>query len=269
VPTPSSRRHYKLDFTDTHLLSAHDIVWKICSVFQISPEQTLTLKVARIDFTADTSGTPVQWFKEHCRVLKKRGSEDYESVKTATNRGITTITFGKSPDLYRIYNRIAEKRERKEEVLYPGMHTGAPVPVITRIERECRGRKIPAEVHTLSRLFDNAEDFDPFQNLVLTPGGRSSATDDWDPKRWLMNLGLAYAVQQLGEAAVRSRLNRDRNAHRFFPKYTELLQAGLPGPTREHLRNSYRNSTVLQLNQPRPGPDGELVYPAGGPVWTL
>jgi hypothetical protein len=46
----------------------------------------------------------------------------------------------KRPDLLRIYNRIAESMRGAEGVLYSAMASGAPAPVVTRIERQCSGR---------------------------------------------------------------------------------------------------------------------------------
>jgi hypothetical protein len=264
-----ARRHYKLDFTDTRLMSVHDLLWRICSLFDISHDEALTARVVRIDFTADVYGTPIFWFKENARVLRKSRTSSYETILAETKKGVTALVFGKRPDLIRIYNRIAEKRERGEDVLYSGMASGAPAPVVTRIERQCSGIKIPAQLARLGQFFANTEDFDPFVNLVLAETGAEPGTDDWKPHRWLMNLGLQAAVQQLGKAAVLSRLNKAGNGYRYFQQYAGFLRATGRGPTREDLRNSYRSSTILQFNQPRTDQDGQLTYPAGGMVLTL
>lgn len=269
VPVPRAKSYCKIDFVDTRLMCADDILRRVNWLFGLTDQQAHQLKVARIDLTADIMGTPVSWFHQHCRVLKKRRSEQYETVKKDTERGVTTLNFGKRPNMYRIYDRIAEKQFRKEDVLYHEMHLGSPEPTVTRIERQCTGKGVPRELATLGAVFENAEDFNPYETLVLSDGIAEPRTDAWKPQRWLMNLGLAYAVQQLGIAAVRSRLNKSRNATRYFEKYSELLNSSACGPTVEDLSRSYKASTTLQLNIPRRGSDGDLLYPAGMLSWVV
>jgi hypothetical protein len=85
-----------------------------------------------------------------------------------------------------------------------------------------------------------------------------------------MNIGLATAVQQFGEATVRVRLNRTGgNARRIFEKYSELLRSDSPGVTEEQLREVYRKGTIRHLNLPVQGRDGEIIYPQGGMTFLL
>jgi hypothetical protein len=270
---PAGRRHYKLDFTSTRLLTVDDLISRISSVFALSREQALALKVTRIDFAVDVADIPVQWFKESCRVRHKSKSGTYDTMKSETAKGTTTVSFGGRPDLYRIYNKIAEKRQRGEEILYTGMFTGGPVPVVTRIERQCNGRAVPKDLATLGALIDHGGKCDPFQNLVCTVGAKTiPCTEDWLPQRWLMNLGLACAVQRFGEASVRSRLNRTgngNNAQRVFSKYSELRIDAGTGISREQLCELYRASTIRQFNRPKTEEDGSITYPQGGRVFKL
>jgi hypothetical protein len=266
------KRHRKVDFTDTRLLSAGDVLWRLTKFFQIKEEQALSLRVARIDFAADVCGVPMEWFKRHCRVKAKRKSQSYENLKVESSKGaVTSLVFGKRPDLYRVYNRVAEKRERGADILYAGMFSGALAPIVTRVERQCSGKAIPQQLSTLSGLFKHGADVDPFPGLICTPTSTDGlADDDWSPQKWLMNVGLATVVKEIGEATVRARLNRaGGNARRIFEKYSQLLRSESPGVTVEQLREVYRNGTIRQLNLPVHEPDGATRYPQGGRTFTL
>ena len=271
VPVAKEKRHFKIDFTDTRLLTAEDLKWRLNWLFRIRPDQASSLRISRIDFAADVCGVSVEWFKRHSRVKRKQSLRSYEVCEVETSKGaVTSVVFGKRPDLYRIYNRVAEKRARGADVLYYGMFSGAPAPTATRVERQCSGRAIPKNVATLGGLFEHAADVNPFPNLICTQTDDGEiSTDNWTPQMWLMSVGLASAVRELGEATVRARLNRTGNANRFFEKYSDLLHIDSPGVTEDRLREIYRKGTIKQLNLPRTGADGKVRYPAGGFMLTL
>lgn len=268
---PIAKRHLKVDFTDTRLMTADDLLWRLTWMFRIGEEQARAFRVQRIDFAADVFGVPVEWFKRHCQVKRKRKTQSYEVCRSETSKGaVTSVVFGKRPDLYRIYDRVAEKLARGAELLYPGVELGAPAPIITRVERQCSGRSIPKAVGSLGALFENAAEIEPFPGLVCRKAeGARISHEDWAPQMWLMSLGLATAVRELGEAIVRARLNRRGNAARIFDRYSGLLRADSPGVTAQQLREVYRRSTVRQLNLPIVGEDGTIRYPAKGRLLTL
>jgi hypothetical protein len=271
VPVAKEKRHWKLDFTPTRLFTAEDLLSRLTWLFKMTREQALSVQIARIDFAADVNGVTVEWFRRHSRVKRKRKSQSYEVCKAESSKGsVTSVVFGKRTDLYRIYDRVAEKQARGADVLYAGMLSGDPVPTITRVERQCSGRSIPKDLLTLGGLFEHAAETDPFPNLVCRKtDAEYVSTEEWRPQQWLMSVGLATVVKQLGEATVRARLNRKGNAKRVFSKYSGLLRDGSPGVTKDRLREIYRITTIKQLNLPTTGPDGEISYPAGGVVYLL
>ena len=272
VPVRREKRHFKVDFTGTRLLTAEDMLWRLISLFQIQREQALSFQVARVDLAADVYGVPVEWFRQHSRVKRKRRPQSYEAWKADSSKGaVTSVVFGKRPDLYRIYDRIAEKKKHGKEILHAGLSSGVPSPIVTRVERQCTGRSISKEFRTLDGLIKHAADVQPFPQLVCSHTVAERVADDnWPPRRWLLNIGLATAVRQYGEATVRARLNRGgKNAKRFFEQYSDMLRSDQPGVTAEQLREIYRSTTIRQLNVPVTGPDGEARYPAGGFVLTL
>ena len=271
VPIAKEKRHFKVDFTDTRLMSADDILWRLMWLFEVDQEQALSFRIGRIDFAADVYGVSVEWFKLNSRVKRKRTTLSYEGCKEETSKGnITSVAFGKRPDMYRIYDRVAEKRHRGAETLYDGMSLGAPVPIVTRVERQCSGRAVPKDVATVGALLEHASTVDPFPALwCREKNDGSPSTEGWPPQKWLMNEGLAAVVQRYGEATVRARLNRGRNAMRIFSRYSELLSENSTGVTADRIHEIYRFGTVKQLNIPVRGPDRELQYPADGVVLTL
>jgi hypothetical protein len=272
MPTAKEARHSKVDFTDTRLLSADDLLMRLTSLFRVSREQAMSFRVVRIDFTADVYGVPVEWFRQHCRVKRKRKPRSYEVSESETSRGaMTSVIFGKRPDLYRIYDRVAALSEVKRDALFGSGTSSVPLPVVTRVERQCNGKAIPRDLSTLGGLFEHAAEVDPFPALVCRQTNTDRiASDNWPPQRRLMKLGLAAAVQELGEATVRARLNRTGgNAKRIFDRYSDLLRSVSAGVTVAELRDQYRRRTIRQLNWPVVGVDGKLTYPAGGLTLTL
>jgi len=238
-------------------------------LFLLTESQAADLRVRRVDFAADIAGVSVEWFRMNCRVRNKQTSMEYLASE-ATRRGATTLMFGVRDDLIRIYNKVREMKDGGKDVLYHGMFLGRPEPITTRVERQCRGSKVPAQFQTIGDLFRNADTFDPFSEMELAVAEDIPDTDSWTDQKWLMNLGLQCAVKRLGEKAVRGRLNRSGNAHRYFSKYSELLRAAAVGGIgSEPLRNVYQLSTRRQLNLPWADENGEIRYPKDGLLMSL
>ena len=93
------------------------------------------------------------------------------------------------------------------------------------------------------------------------------ATDGLRPAAWEVIKGTKHLVWMVLTKLAETK--KAGNGHRYFQQYADFLRATGRGPIREDLRNSYRRSTIVQLNQPRTGQDGQLTYPAGGMVLTV
>jgi hypothetical protein len=99
---------------------------------------------------------------------------DPELCIRATERNVQTLYFGKRPNCIRIYDKLAELRSRAlelrpdESVLLNPIER--PGRVLTRVERQCGGGRIPAEVATVGTLLKNARSLDPFEYLELRKG---------------------------------------------------------------------------------------------------
>ena len=99
---------------DVRHLTAEDLVLQIERCFDIESLDILELRVSRIDFTADVKDLPVEWFRRHRRVRQKRLSTQWREV---TKSGVTSLEIGKRPDLYRIYNKVQERKDKGKKVL--------------------------------------------------------------------------------------------------------------------------------------------------------
>ena len=274
LPIPKEKRHFRVEFVHTRVLCAEDLLWGLKSLFQIDQEEAMSLPVARIDFAVDVFDVPVEWFNRNCRVKGKKKVRSYEGQKKEASTGaLRSLQFGSNhSDLYRIYDRISEGLGRRVEELLEWKRSAYPLPIITRVERQCCGSGVPDNLKTLGGVFKQASEADPFPKLECTQTGSDPiAVESWTPQQWLMNVGLAAVVKELGLATVRARLNRTGggNAKRIFDKYSDLLRSDSPGVSADFLRERYRKRTIRQLNLPIRGPDGKIRYPMGGRTLTL
>jgi hypothetical protein len=245
LPCPKG---HKLEFKRIRHLTGNDIRRLVREYFDVSEEQVGVLKVVRVDFAVDV-GVPVRWFRDHAEVKYKQKSEQFPGWKVNGVRLVQGLQFGSHTDLYRIYDKTAQKNDVGEPLLYPGMGTGAPPPTVTRIERQCTGANVPREARTLGELMSNVLEYDPFERLILHDTEGTSTTDGWDAQKLIGCLGLRALVQEAGSvAAARKRLNElsGRKASRYFDQYSDLLNAP-PGITRSSILQLYRQSTERQL----------------------
>ena len=87
--------------------------------------------------------------------LSREGEKEATVLRDFEGRvfkgGVTALVFGKRPDLYRVYHKVAEKRERGADILYAGMFYGAPTPIVTRVERQCSGKAFPQRAFYVRR----------------------------------------------------------------------------------------------------------------------
>jgi len=255
----SRPKGHKLEFKRTRYLTAEKIVRKVREYFDISAEQALDLRVVRVDFAVDIPAS-LDWFRRHAEVKFKQSSEQFPGWKAGAKRGTRTLYFGSKTDLYRIYDKTAQRIDTGEPFLYPGGYSpggmkDAPPPTITRIERQCTTLCVPKEVGTLRALLSAAVTFDPFARLVLHGGDGKPTMEGWDAQKWLCCLGLKAAVDETDIPTVRKRLNSlsGKKASRYFERYGDLLN-DQPGVSKAHLLKYYLQTTQGQLYPTAPGP---------------
>jgi hypothetical protein len=163
----------------------------------------------------------------------------------------------------RIYDKVAEyqaqfdKLRRKasldaDPLEFTQEFGLSPDAVLTRIERQFGGGRIPPELVSFGNL-SNAPDFDPFSAIEITDGGGDrlpSVGDCASVTEYLCGLQVNEWAQRIGMQQFRAWLNRNsgRNGARFLDKYARFLpNAYGNGVTSKQLYDNYRESTIRQL----------------------
>lgn len=247
----------KIELLDAGTMSLAGMQHEIERIFDVDSRR---LGVMRLDLAADVEGVPVAWFAENVRAIWKRHVADFSQVDCLQigKKEIETIYFGKRPNCFRIYNKIAEWRHqyarmRKranadtppfEEVFgYP--ETGV---VLTRVERQIGGARIPGAVSTVGDLRALAR-FNPFDRLQFLAGGEADpSVEEHGFEKYAIGMFLRDRVQKEGIHRVRAWLNRyaHKNAARLMDRYGDFLPANVEfNPAR--LLESYRDSISRQL----------------------
>jgi len=248
---------HKLELIDTGQATLSEMLHEIERVFDVDGRR---LEISRIDLAADIAGVPVAWFLEHLRARWKRFTADLGKIEYARmgKLGVETFYLGKRPNCYRIYDKLGEFRYQYRrlkvepkpafEVLYGVPETGGAV--LTRVERQIGGSRVPAAIKTVRKL-DCLIDFDPFENLQILAGrAGTSKVEDYDVSTYLEGRGLQVVIQELGGVhRARAWLNKRSggNAARTFRRLFDFLPASGDGLTIDRIRDAYRDSVGRQL----------------------
>jgi hypothetical protein len=254
--------NHKLELMETGNKSFRELVSEINRVFIVDPMQ---LGVMRVDLTADVVGIPVPFFQDALRAAYKQVANDIEKADQFSRLGrgdIQTLYLGSRPNCFRIYNKIAElkkqyaalkRNETKEqplasfEELYGYPSEGF---ILTRVERQFGGSRIPDELSTLKTLRENIATFDPFKSLeFLTTSKPEPDPDEYDLTKFLAGLGLRHLIQELGMQRTRRFINKKSrgNAARTFRELGDFLPPNIEGFSAADLTRHYRDSTQRQL----------------------
>ena len=218
--------------------------------------------------------------------IRKSGTDEVEFVGMGTAQA-QSIYVGKRPNMIRIYDKFAELRKQyhqleietkrfnsrmlgmdltAEERYYGTRHLpsfqefckahGFPYRegvILTRIERQIGGGRIPAELGTLGDL-KRADEFDPFPGLRIVAKGPvlqlGSPPEGVSVRNWLASLGLRYLEDQYGSLqTVRSIILRHGcgNGKRILECLEQASASERPPVTLQEIRESYRNSTLRQI----------------------
>jgi hypothetical protein len=256
------KKGHKLELLNVGDKPYSEIVQTIESVFECNPDD---LGVLRVDLAADVENVPVSWFQEHAYFAYKQlgceyGSGKYEYV----GRGeIETIRAGKRPNVIRIYNKIAEwlvqfgamqkKRSKDSEPLKFEKEFGyRSDSILTRVERQIGGGRVPEELATFGCLIRNAANFDPFSSLRLVDcnSARLPTSAEWPGIEYYTGLGLHAEARRLGMHNFRKELNKvtKGNAGRTLDRYSPFIPNSTGGGlSLEAIRESYHCSVKEQL----------------------
>jgi hypothetical protein len=271
--------NHKLELIDTCLMSYPEIVAEIEYVFRTNAEQ---LSIMRLDLAVDVEGISVGWFAENTRVARKRWLARLGVLETVEmgNREIQTLYFGKRPNLIRIYNKVEESRVQFRRILRE-IGTSAVPPtfeayfgfpetgkIVTRVERQMGGGRIPSALGTVGQLIDCAE-FNPFESIEFVGGGcpEPNAANysfmDYCTGMYLRHLAQAEGRQSMLAFVTR---NSKRNRGWAMKKFGNFLPASSGNTFNEdRLFQLFRESTDAQLNGLNPlanplNPD-RMVHP--------
>jgi hypothetical protein len=257
------KHDHKLELLDTGKKSYSELASQIESVFVTDPFE---LALTRLDLCADVKGTPVSWFQPRVRVKYKRfanerGELEYEQMG---NRKIETLTAGKRPNMFRIYDKTAEckmqlkKLQRKtspdaDPLDFEKEFGFPPESVLTRVERQFGGGRVPPELGNFGKLA-NAPQYNPFAPLEIVNGSGAqlpSVEECSGVNEWLCGMQLRYLAKKWGMPFLRPWLNQHSpgNAARILDKYRKFLPSNNEQPiTAERLYETYRESVIRQLS---------------------
>ena len=250
-------RDHKLELIDTGVMGYIDMRREIERVFDVDASTT---GVMRLDLAADVQGVPVQAFVGNVRAKFKRSATDLGSYSRARKVGIETLYLGKRPNFFRIYNKIAEfhfqdarlkRRDSGRPLATFEERYGSPPAgvVLTRVERQIAGGRVPKEIDTFGKLVALA-DFDPFAPLEVTIGSATPPNpDDYSWATYLQGRSLRQVVIDHGYQNARRLANKfsPGNANRLFNKLEPFLPASDCGLTKQQILEIYQKSVSKQL----------------------
>ncbi len=253
---------HKIELLETGKRSMAFMINEIEQIFDVNP---MKLEIMRVDLAADVEDVPVWFFQDTLRASYKQVTNDIERADQLTRMGrgeVQTIYLGRRPNLFRVYNKIAELTlqysalERKVgatgaipsfEELYGYSREGF---VLTRVERQIGGSRVPEQISTIERLRRNAIEFDPFERLEFLAGGKPEPNpEEYDLSRYLQGIGLRTTVETLGMQRTRRLINRKSpgNAARVCRNFRDFLPAVPDYFAVPALRDLYQKSVATQL----------------------
>lgn len=261
---------HKLELLDTGERTFTQLMQDILAVFDVDP---LALEIMRLDIAVDVPGVPVPWFQKHARVVRKVWVSDLGEVPLSEmgKRTIQTLYFGKRPNMFRIYDKVAEYEQQYRTYLrqvfrqkpaarmrvvptrvlsFEEFLGYAPEPTLTRIERQMSGDRVPQQLSTVRHLL-RASEFDPFYALRLRPStDKAPELGEDDFSEWLAGTRLRQLLDEMGEQRLRHLINKHSrgNANRYFEGYAKYLSADGVSFTNEDLDALYKKSLAKQLD---------------------
>ena len=257
-------RNHKVELVDTAGMSHLGMVKAIEEIFAVDANR---LGVMRIDLAVDVPGVSVPWFAEHARIKYKRFLAKLGVVETAEmgDRQIQTLYYGKRPNVFRIYDKLQEYRIQFQRMLRQIASDIAPptfeqcfgVPesghILTRVERQFGGGRIPAELASVGDLVRCAA-FNPFESLELVTGGSPEPSPlDYTFTDYCAGMHLRHIARTQGmQAAIAFVIRHSkRNKKWALDKFREFLPVARDSDiTAERLFELFQRSVNAQLRGP-------------------
>lgn len=253
----------KIQVIDSGEKSYSQIVAVIEAVVATAADE---LRIMRLDLCVDVTNLPVEWFFKRVRVPRKRHKGQIGRTYEREWRGHETLSFGARGNRILIYDKISELADQYKKAARKQKRLGLPIPrfkefcgydrrnvILTRIERQWAGAKVPFEVATLKKLKVGAENLNPFQELKIVEVAlkASEPASDMTAVSFLKLSGLEQSINSRGAAQTRKLLNdlSPGNGGRQFDKLVRKLNA-LPVPGSPDLAELYKRSLARQLDDP-------------------
>ena len=259
--------NHKLELIETGGMSYRQMGREISRVFD-TPAGPLDL--IRVDLAADVEDVPVSWFQQNIRVRYKRWTAGIGTVEGPIEysemgrRGVETFYFGKRPNVIRAYNKVAERQYQYSRMLARAKRNntvselqtfeqmfGHPPSgrVLTRVERQLAGGRVPKQLGTFSKLRAVA-DFDPFENLICVGVGKPEPNpDDYEFTEYLTGMQIRFLVERDGIHRFLQLANKHskRNGSRLVKQYADFLPADGCFISPKGLCERFRESVSKQL----------------------
>jgi hypothetical protein len=254
--------NHKLEILDTGQKTYSELEEVIQAVFEVNSEH---LGVMRLDLCADIRDIPVLWFQPRVRFKHKRfagevGKLQYEKLGSGK---IETLIAGKRPNVFRIYDKVAESKMQFQKILrktsadselpeFEKVFGFPQTATLTRIERQYGGNRIPPNLDTFGKLA-NAPSHNPFEPLEIVRGeggGIPTVEDCSGPTEWMTGMQMRQMIHEMGMQQYRAWLNKhsNGNAARIIERYRKFLpndEADVVST--ELIYELFRESVIRQL----------------------
>jgi hypothetical protein len=254
-------KHSKLEILDVGQKPYSEIVRLIQGVAVVELDR---LGILRIDLTADVPGVTVPWLRSHTRLKFKRQEREYGQLQygTVARCEVETLTYGSRPNVIRLYNKVEECRSQFRRMQRKRSKEADPIDferefglketdILTRIERQCGGSRIPPEVASFQSL-QSLPDFNPFTSLEIISSQRHSlpSPQECEGLEYYTGLGMYTEAERMGMQSFRKQLNQQSpgNAARTIERYGRFFPGGSQiSISIEQIVEAYRQSTIDQL----------------------
>lgn len=223
-------------------------------------------RIMRVDLCADIPNVPVSWFHPRTRILYKRLSHQIGPLKgeIISKAGIETISAGRRPNVIRLYDKVAESKMQFRRMIKRSSTDAdvldfekefgfSPESILTRVERQLGGGRIPEEVSTFGKLCCAAPTFNPFDVIEITgdTGARLPEPEECESvTEYMAGKEFNRMVSEVGLQTTRRWLNKHTggNGARTLKRYRRFLPgSNADSITVERIFDTYRTSVTRQL----------------------
>lgn len=244
---------HKLELTNVGIMALSTMLAEIAAVIECDP---CALEIMRVDLAADVFGYTVDWFHENMWASRKRYSKEIFE-----NGCVRTFYLGRRPDFFRIYDKGGLRRIAYQHLLshqstckplpsFKEMHSHSINEVLTRVERQCGGGRVPKQIDTLGKLASNAVIFNPFETLKIRAETRASEAiaDEYRGGDYFNAQALLRLIEKRGLAEARRTIHEKTsgNASRFLKRLDRLVMGASQAENLD-LYAEYQRSVTQQL----------------------